>query len=158
MEPLAVDLSRRGFATWNLEYRRVGAGGGGWPACFADVAAGLDHLVELAGEQPLDLARVVLVGHSAGALLAMWAASRHRLRAGEAGAGPCIDPALVVSLAAVPDLAHSATLGIDHHAAASMLGGTLREVPERYAHASPAERLPLSCPACSPGAVATRRT
>ncbi|MGB6581980.1 MAG: hypothetical protein WBF34_29100, partial [Streptosporangiaceae bacterium] len=29
--PLAADLVRRGYAVWNLEYRRAGAAGG-WPA------------------------------------------------------------------------------------------------------------------------------
>src|SRR5579884_648768 len=70
MDGLAVDLTRHGYATWNLEYRRVGPSGGGWPASFVDVAAGIDHLAELAGEHPLDLERVAAIGHSAGGHLA----------------------------------------------------------------------------------------
>jgi acetyl esterase/lipase len=146
MDPLAVDLTRRGYATWNLEYRRVGPSGGGWPGSFVDVAAGIDHLGELADRVDLDLGRVIAVGHSAGAQLGMWGATRRRLGDGQPGARPLVEPALVLALAAVPDLAHSARLGIDHRAAAGMLGGTPAEVPERYAHASPAERLPLACP------------
>ena len=41
--PLAADLVARGYAVWNLEYRRVG-NGGGWPTTFDDVAAGIDAL------------------------------------------------------------------------------------------------------------------
>ena len=44
MVPLALDLVTRGYAVWNLEYRRVGEPGGGWPGTFDDVAAGIDHL------------------------------------------------------------------------------------------------------------------
>ncbi|MDN5931559.1 MAG: alpha/beta hydrolase, partial [Pseudonocardia sp.] len=41
--PLAVDLANAGVAAWNVEYRRVG-NGGGWTATFDDVAAALDRL------------------------------------------------------------------------------------------------------------------
>ena len=44
--PLAADLVERGWAAWNLEYRRVG-NGGGTPETFDDVAAGIDLLAEL---------------------------------------------------------------------------------------------------------------
>ena len=45
MEPLARDVVARGWAAWNLDYRASGSGGGGWPATFEDVAAGIDALV-----------------------------------------------------------------------------------------------------------------
>lgn len=32
--PMVENLTRRGFATWNIEYRRVGEKGGGWPETF----------------------------------------------------------------------------------------------------------------------------
>ena len=51
--PLAADLAARGYAAWNLEYRRSG-NGGGWPATFEDVAAGIDLLATL----PVDASRV----------------------------------------------------------------------------------------------------
>jgi acetyl esterase/lipase len=146
MDELAVDLTRRGFATWNLEYRRVGPSRGGWPATFADTAAGIDHLVQLADRYRLDLERVVLVGHSAGGQLAMWSVTRRALPTGAVGGAPAVSAALVVSLAGVPDLAHSARLGIDQQAVVGMIGGLPAELPERYALASPAERLPLECP------------
>jgi hypothetical protein len=63
MTDLCIDLARHGLAAWNAEYRRVG-GGGGWPESFVDFAACVDLLAEL--DAPLDLERVVAVGHSAG--------------------------------------------------------------------------------------------
>lgn len=71
MESLAVDLARRGIHTWNVEYRRTGRGGG-WPASGHDVLTALDHVPQLG----LDNDRTVIVGHSAGSHLLMWAAAR----------------------------------------------------------------------------------
>jgi acetyl esterase/lipase len=95
MDGLAVDLARRGWAAWNLEYRRLGAGGG-WPTTGEDVALGIDHLVALAPVYHLDLGRVALVGHSAGGQLALWAAARGRRGA--------VHPRVVLGLAAITDL------------------------------------------------------
>lgn len=75
--PLAIDLAGRGFTAWNLEYRRVG-NGGGWPGTLADVAAGIDLLDTL----DVDTSHVVAIGHSAGGQLAVWAAGRSALAAG----------------------------------------------------------------------------
>ncbi len=82
MRGLAGDLMRRGWAVWNIEYRRVGDGGG-WPATFEDVAAAIDHLATL--DAPVDLERVSILGHSAGGHLALWAAGRAKLPPGSAG-------------------------------------------------------------------------
>lgn len=57
MGALSADLTARGWAVWNLEYRPVGAGGG-WPATFRDVATGVDLLDLLAERHALDLGRV----------------------------------------------------------------------------------------------------
>ncbi len=73
MRGLGGDLVRRGWAVWNIEYRRLGDGGG-WPATFEDVAAAIDHLERVPA--PLDLDRVSVLGHSAGGHLALWAAGR----------------------------------------------------------------------------------
>lgn len=73
VESLAVDLTSRGFDTWNIEYRRLG-GGGGWPASGHDVLTALDFIPQL-GEGS---GRVVIVSHSAGSQLATWAAERSR--------------------------------------------------------------------------------
>lgn len=71
--PLAASLAQHGWAAWNIEYRRVGDGGGASPTCD-DVAAAIDTL----RHQDLDLSRVLALGHSAGGHLATWAASRGR--------------------------------------------------------------------------------
>ena len=71
--PLAVSLADNGWAAWNVEYRRVGNGGGN-PATFDDVSSAIDSLADM----DLDLSTVVALGHSAGGHLATWSASRHR--------------------------------------------------------------------------------
>ena len=78
---MAADLRDRGYAVWNLEYRRIGHPGGGYPGTFRDIAAGVDHLRTIAAPHSLDLRRVALAGHSAGGHLALWAAARDRLPA-----------------------------------------------------------------------------
>ena len=104
MRALAGELVRRGNAVWNIEYRRVGEGGG-WPATFLDVAAAVDHLPELAGAaraRPRHALRRFSGGH-----LALWAASRPRLPAGAPGAGPLVTARAAVSAAGVDDLAQT---------------------------------------------------
>ena len=71
MDYIAADLQARGYAVWNIEYRRVGGVGGGYPGTFLDVADGIDALRKLAPANALDLNHVVVVGHSAGGHLAL---------------------------------------------------------------------------------------
>jgi acetyl esterase/lipase len=146
--PLAADLAARGWAAWNLEYRRVG-NGGGWPATLADVAAGIDLLAELAAANPrlhLDCDRVVAIGHSAGGQLASWAAGRPGLPEHAPGAGPRVRLTGVISQAGVLDLIQAATDDLGDAAVARLLGGSPAEQPERYRLASPREQLPLDVP------------
>jgi acetyl esterase/lipase len=143
MDEVCADLTARGLAAWNLEYRRLGSGGG-WPATFEDVATGIDHLGEL--DAPLDLERVSAVGHSAGGHLALWAAGRHRLPAGQPGAAPRVPVRRTVSQAGVSDVAEASRLGLSDGAADQLLGAPAREVPELVALASPWELLPLGVP------------
>lgn len=137
MDPLAADLVGRGFAVWNLEYRRVGDDGGGWPGTLEDVAAGVDALAGIADEHRLDLQGVAVVGHSAGGHLAFWTAGRTALPAGAPGAGPAVVPAIAVGQGAVVDLvgAHEARLG--DGAVANFLGGPPTALADRYAVATP---------------------
>jgi len=130
--PLALDLVARGWAAWNLEYRRLGSGrggGGGWPSTFEDVAAGIDALAEL--EAPLDLSQVVLIGHSAGGQLALWAASRPSLPTGAVGAFPRVAATRVAGLAPVTDLVRAGANAV------RLVGGPVEEVTDRWAQADP---------------------
>ena len=136
MDPLCTDLARRGWAAWNLEYRRLGRrSGGGVPATLDDVAAGIDHLAAL--DAPLDLTRVVTIGHSAGGQLALWAPSRERARVPVAGA---------VGQAAVSDLERAAELQLGAGVVEAFCGGSPTARREAYRAASPAARLPLGVP------------
>ena len=144
MRALAGNLARRGFAAWNIEYRRIGRGqGGGWPATFVDVAAAIDTLATVPA--PLDLRRVTFFGHSAGGQLALWAAGRRRLRQGDPGADPLIEPVGAISAAGVNDLAQSFREA-PHGAVGVLMGGGPDEQPERYAVADPIGEVPLPIP------------
>lgn len=145
LHALARAVTERGWAAWNVEYRRVGPSGGGWPATFLDVAAAVDALAGAAPAYGVDLSRVAVAGHSAGGLLALWVASRGRLRGGP-GAAPVLVPALAVSLAGVCDPYAAAELRLSNGAVVDFLGGTPHQRPEAYAHAAPHTRLPLGVP------------
>jgi acetyl esterase/lipase len=150
-QAVCADLAARGWAAWNVEYRRLGRlSGGGYPCTLEDVAVAVDHLADLpaharVGEPAgglshfgFDLARVVAIGHSAGGHLAAWLATRERPRVAVTG---------VVALAGVLDLRLASELRLSDGVVHRFLGGTPDEVPDRYAEASPAERLPLGVPA-----------
>jgi acetyl esterase/lipase len=132
---LCAALKARGVATWSLEYRRIGNRGGGWPGTFDDIAAGFDHLAALRGRFPLDLGRLIAMGHSAGGHLALWlGAQKHAAIRG------------VVALAAVSDLRRAWELRLSGGVVAELLGGPPEKLGERYRMASPIERLPLGVP------------
>jgi acetyl esterase/lipase len=146
MRGLVGDLVARGWAVWNIEYRRIG-NGGGWPHTFADVAAAIDHLAEVPAA--LDLERVSILGHSAGGHLALWAAGRANLPAGAPGfrdGGPRVAARRVISQAGVCDLA-GAYVRWRGGAARLLMGGGPDEVPECYAVGDPVRLVPLSVPA-----------
>lgn len=140
MTPLAIDLAARGLAAWNIEYRRVGQDGGGWPGTFEDVAAAVDRL---AGIDEVNPARIAICGHSAGGQLALWAAGRSRLPRDAIGTEPAIVPVAAVSQAGVADLAAGAAANLGDGAVQAFLGAEPAAAPERYATASPAAMLPL---------------
>jgi acetyl esterase/lipase len=144
MRGIAGDLVRRGWAVWNIEYRRIGRGqGGGWPLTFVDVADAIDFLAGL--DAPLDLTRVTVLGHSAGGQLALWAAGRSGLPDGAPGAKPVVTAVAAISLAGVNDLAVSyrETPG---GAVGWLMGGSPDRFPERYAIADPMSHVPLPIP------------
>lgn len=141
-------LTRAGFATWTLEYRRIGNPGGGWPGTFQDVAQGTDYVRTLAERFPVDTGRVVLIGHSAGGHLALWLAARRNLPRESVLRSPDPLPVRgVVSLAGITDLrSYGAAPGSCNAAVAELMGGTSQEFPDRYLQGSPVELLPLGVP------------
>jgi acetyl esterase/lipase len=112
--PFCRALAARGIITANLEYRRVGQLGGGWPGTFKDLTAGLRAASKRLGQLP------VVVGHSAGGHLALRLASEPLpLRA-------------VVALAPVADLRLAYERNLSRGAVAEFLGGTPETMPSRY--------------------------
>ncbi len=125
-------LADDGFHVAVMEYRRTGMDGGGWPGTFDDVRAGLDAVrVDPTLPEP-----VVLVGHSAGGHLAVWALHQAEAR-GVRGA---------VSLAGCLDLTLTAELALDVDAAVALMGGTPAEQPQRYTAADPTLLGPAPAP------------
>lgn len=144
MSALAEAVTDLGFASWSIAYRRVGEPGGGWPNTFLDAGAAVDHLELLAGEYPLDVERLVTIGHSAGGQLALWLAGR-----------PALPPSSplhsddplpidgVLALAAAADLAYLSERQECGNAATLLMGGEPAEFAERYSSGSPISLLPL---------------
>ncbi|HEY1271395.1 MAG TPA: alpha/beta hydrolase, partial [Terriglobales bacterium] len=122
---LCATLTAKGLATWNLEYRRVGDPGGGWPGTFSDVRDGYRFLTLVAKEHTLATDKIVVMGHSAGGQLAL------------ALAGHDASIRRVVSLAGVLDLQRAWSLHLSKDAVVEFLGGTPQEVPEHYREADP---------------------
>ena len=136
-----------GYAVWSLEYRRVGNPGGGWPGTFLDVASGADHLVELAREYPLDLDRVIAIGHSAGGQLALWLAARGRIpSSSELYASEPLPIHGVLALAPAPNLATLHSSGACGPGVDGLMGGSPEARPERYQVGSPMQLMPVGVP------------
>ena len=149
LEPLGQMASRLtdiGFAVWNLEYRRIGTGGG-WPNTFLDVAVGADHLRAMAANYALDLDRVIAIGHSAGGHLACWLAGRHSLPEDSRlwTANPLALRG-VLDLAGLPDLYEAVTVDLCSGAPQELMGGTATDKPKRYALGSAEKLLPYGIP------------
>lgn len=135
MLPLCDDLVGRGWAAWNVEYRRLGVrGGGGWPATFDDIGAAIDVLAGL--DAPLDLGRLAAIGHSAGGCLALWAGGR---------ADGAVRVEAAVGQAPLADLVACAREDVCGDQVPTLLDGGPNDRPDRYRAASPAARLPLRC-------------
>ncbi|MUM16634.1 alpha/beta fold hydrolase [Mycobacterium sp. CBMA271] len=143
-EPLARELAARGMAVYNVEYRRVGSGGG-WPTTFHDVARALDFVVEVDKKLPqLTTDDELVVGHSAGAQLAVWGATRHNLRDDEVGSHPQFRPTRAVSLAGPLDMVYAAEHGDDR--IVTVLGGAPGAVPDRYTSVDPIQNIDIGTP------------
>lgn len=148
MNKLAENLAAQGIAAWNIEYRRVGDTGGGWPGTLLDVALATDYLHTLAPMHNLDTQRVIPIGHSAGGQLALWLAARPRLAQDNPLAYTTMPLPITgaISLAGAVDLHMAWQLNLGDGATAELLGGSPDDLPDRYASASPAELLPMRVP------------
>jgi acetyl esterase/lipase len=147
MGPIGDALKAKGVATWNIEYRRLGQSGAGWPGTYLDVGKGIDHLRSIAASRKLDLKRVIVIGHSGGGHLAIWAAAR-----GHVPSGSAIYVTDPLPLRGVIDLAGPADMAAvlpfqmrcgGRPVVEEMLGGTPTEVPQRYSDTSAISKLPL---------------
>jgi len=140
IRPLASEMASGGLAVAALEYRRVGQEGGGWPGTFDDISAGLEFISSLQDSR-LDLSRVILVGHSAGGHLALWAAGRSLLEKSQAlyREDP-FEPRGVIGLAAITDLAtYSKGQNSCQQVTPKLIGGLPSEKPDRYEQSSPSQ-------------------
>lgn len=124
-------LKQAGIASWNVEYRRVGNPGGGWPGSFEDIRSAHRGLLETQQKStlpPLDVQHLCVVGHSAGGQLALCLAAFEK------------SVTRVLALAGVLDLRRAWELHLSNDAVAEFLGGSPAEVPDHYREASPAEK------------------
>lgn len=112
--PFCAALAAQGILTANLEYRRVGEPGGGWPGTFEDIVAGVKAASEYVGRVP------VVVGHSAGGHLALRLASEQ------------VPVKSLVALAPVADLRLAYELNLSNGAVVEFLGATPDAEPGRY--------------------------
>lgn len=135
IESLAVDLTRRGFHTFNIGYRTLGTGGG-WPGSAHDVLAALDFTPQLG----LDNGPLIVVGHSAGGYLGMWAAARarHGVTVG-IGLAPVVD--LDAAVSADGELSHEAGLLLQAGAPSPLDPGA---VPTALVHGKADDIVPIS--------------
>lgn len=124
MDALAVGLAERGWASWNVEYRR---GHGAGSRSLRDVQAAIAKLRRL--RAPLDLKRLVIIGHSAGGHLALCCA-------------PTAQASLVISLAGVADLAAAARERIGSGAVRDFMGAEPGGAPAAYRDLNPMDGLP----------------
>jgi pimeloyl-ACP methyl ester carboxylesterase len=145
--PVADALTKKGIATLNLEYRKVGDVGGGWPNSYLDIGTGMDMVRGIARRYPIDLGHVSVIGHSAGAHFALWAASRSRLPANSEIRGS--DPLKVAAVVAIDGPSALAPfVGRDVEECGEpvivpLMGGTPSQFPQRYQQVDAGARLPL---------------
>lgn len=147
MSQMVEPLRARGFAVWNIEYRRLGNAGGGYPGTFEDTAKAIDALRDIAKTHRLDLAHIVLVGHSAGGHLALWAAGRSRIPPSSAlhGGNP-LPIHGVVSLSGIDDLQSYRASGGQACGGESTIDELVGKHDNPYADTSPSELVPLGVP------------
>jgi acetyl esterase/lipase len=126
--PLSTALAQAGYGVWSLEYRRTGDIGGGWPGSFEDIRQGVAFISRLE-DFPLDLDRVVIVGHSAGGHLALLAGSEFQ------------DVNAVIGLAAITDIVkYSKGKNSCQTATIGFMRGNYEANPAAYHAANPVDK------------------
>lgn len=144
--PLTDALVSHGWAVWNIEYRRIGHEGGGYPGTFQDVAQAVDAVRGFAKAKQLDLGHLVFMGHSAGGHLAAWAAARpHIPQTSPLWSKDPLLPNTVVTLAGINDLESFHDKGPDACGGPSVVENLIdikTRGPDAYADTSPVKLLP----------------
>ena len=147
MDPMVDPLRARGFAVWNIEYRRIGQNGGGYPGTFQDIGAAIDELRMIAPAHHLDLGHVVLAGHSAGGHLAAWAAARPRIaKTSVLYSKTPLAIHGVVSLSGILDLESYRATGPSACGGPATIDALVGRHADPYADTSPARLLPAGVP------------
>lgn len=150
LSPGATSLTAEGYATWNIEYRRVGNDGGGWPNTFLDVGAATDFVRAIAHDRHLDLKRVVILGHSSGGQLALWDAARFKLpKSSVLHAEYPLKVEDVVSVDGPADLAAFWPLQQQMCGApviTKLMGGSPEQQPKRYSQGAITGLAPIKVP------------
>jgi len=147
LRPMAAALATEGIASWNVEYRRLGNEGGGWPGTYVDLGKATDLLRQLAPRHHLDLRRAIAIGHSSGGQLAFWMAARSKLSKSSPLYRDLPLPLKgVVSVDGPPDL--EADRAIEQRVCGGPVvtqfaGGTPEEFPNRYREGSASGLLPI---------------
>jgi len=156
IEPLAEAIVKEGFAVWNIEYNRVGHHGGAWPGTMTDCADAVDYIHDLAKRYPVDVSRVIAMGHSAGGHLALWLGPRKRLPE-NSPLRTSDQPFPLKGIIALAPVTHLEMMYSIHYweeklfqsndnPTMALMGGRPDRYKERYEQASPFHLLPIAIP------------
>jgi acetyl esterase/lipase len=141
---LCAAFTSEGIIACNIEYRRIGNPGGGWPGTFQDIRLAVRNILKaLSDDSRFDRGRTAIIGHSAGGHLALWLVGNHRISKGS----PLHNDEeqqirRAISLAGVSDLRSAWKKKLGHGTVTRLMGGTPDEHPDRYDAGSPIELLP----------------
>ena len=130
---ISINFAKKGFAVWNIEYRRMGADGGGWHGTLDDAITSINHLVLLKEKhQSLNLSKIIIAGHSAGGHLVFWCSKKLEIK-----------PYALIGLAPIIDLEKAFIAEAGDNSVSALLQGSPSERPERYAMYSPIKMVPI---------------
>ena len=141
---LCTAFSSAGIITCNIEYRRIGNPGGGWPGTFQDISLATRNILQaMSTETRFDRTRTAIIGHSAGGHLALWLVGSHRIsKDSPLHNDQKQEIRRAISLAGVSDLRSAWKQKLGHGTVTRLMDGTPDEHPDRYNTGSPRELLP----------------